>query len=95
MENCLENGLRRKRDNTHNHFIIMMSLGLQSNKYFPNYCFNCRIGRKYAKSNCQKLVALKICFCRITVIIMNRNSSDKNQSKFCEHPKFSLWRGVV
>ena len=61
---------------------------------FQVIAFNYRLGRRHAKSNCQKFVVLKICFSCIAIIIMNRNSSDKNQSELCEHPKFSLWEGV-
>lgn len=31
-QSCLEDGLRRNNDNTQNPFIVMMSLGLQSNR---------------------------------------------------------------
>ena len=31
-QSCLEDGLRRHSDNTHNPFIITMSLGLQNNR---------------------------------------------------------------
>ena len=115
-QSCLEDGLRRNNDNTQNPFIVMMSLGLQSNRggtgsspwgckesdmteqlntsVFQVIAFNYRLGRSHAKSHCQKLVVLKICFSCITIIIMNRNTSDKNQSELHEHPKFSLWEGV-
>ena len=61
---------------------------------FQGIAFNYRLGKRHAKSNCQKLVVLKICFSCIAIIIMNRNSNDKNQSELREHPKFSLWERV-